>query len=124
MESMPKSREVAPRKMGASPPVQPQAHLPHVQQRQEDLPARQLRPSMAALREHDRHLDERAAALEDAVLELDQEGVAVGTDVLHADPLERRAPDHLEAARAVAQRETRDGAHVEVATLAEDEAGE
>src|SRR6266516_7371330 len=84
--------------------VEAQAQLPRVQQREEDLLARHLRAPGAALREHDRHLDHRAAAPEDAVLELDQEGVAVGADAADPDALERRAPDELEAARTVAQR--------------------
>src|SRR6266480_6985640 len=41
-----------------------------------------------------------------------------------SDALERRAPDDLEAAGAVAEGEPGDGAHVEVAALAQHEARE
>src|SRR6185295_4933378 len=75
--------------------IHAKAQLPRGQKGQEYLLTRHLGAAMAALREHDRHLDQRETPAEDAVLELDQERVSVGADPIEADPLQGGATDAL-----------------------------
>ena len=77
--------------------------------------------SLPALGEDDRHLDTGEARVQHAVLQLDEERVAVRADVLEADACERVVSHDLVAAGAVAEREAGDGASVEVRPLAQDQ---
>lgn len=98
-----------------------QAHLPRGDHRTGDLGTGDLGRAGTPLREDDGHLDSPQPGMHDAVLEVDEEGVAAGSDRGEADRLERAPGQTLEATGAIVERQSGDEAGVLVGDRAHDQ---